>query len=86
MSHSLPKGTEIRCPRKRHLIGKLSRMLNAGEGLMLARVDFESGQKVNAGEPAACAICGSLYYVQHKLYTDDGWKPSDPNLEPVSRK
>ena len=86
MSHTLQKGTEIRCPRKRHLIGKLNRALNEGEIFMPARVDFEPGQERVAGEPSACKICGSLYYVQNKLYTDSGWQPNEPNLEPVTRR
>ena len=86
MSHTLPKGTEIRCPRKRHLIGTLSRALDAGEPLNVSRIDFEPGQERVAGEVMACKLCSSLYYVQNKLNTDKGWKPDDPSLEPVSRK
>jgi len=86
MSHSLQKGTKIRCPRKRHLIGTLSRTLNAGEPLNVSRIEFEPGQERAAGETMTCKICSSLYYVQGKLYTEDGWQPSDPNLEPVARK
>lgn len=86
MSHSLQKGTKILCPRKRHKIGVLSRTLNAGEILMAARIDFEPGQECIAGEPMACKICSSPYYVQRRLHTDSGWQPSEPSLEPVSRK
>jgi len=86
MSNSLPKGTEIRCPRKRHIIGTLSRTLNAGEPLNVSRIEFAPGQERVAGETMTCKICSSLYYVQNKLYTDSGWSPSEPSLEPVSRK
>jgi len=86
MSHSLQKGTEIRCPRKRHIIGTLSRTLNAGEPLNVSRIEFAPGQERVAGEVMSCKICSSLYYVQSKLYTDSGWQPSEPSLEPVARK
>jgi len=86
MSHSLQKSTEIRCPRKRHLIGTLSRTLNAGEPLNVSRIEFAPGQERVAGEPSACKICSSLYYVQNRLYTDSGWQPNEPQLEPVTRR
>ena len=86
MSYLLPKGTELRCPRKRHLIGTLTRSLEPGEPLNISKVEFEAGQERIAGEVMSCKICSSLYYVQNRLYTDDGWKPSEPSLEPVSRK
>jgi len=86
MSHSLQKGTEIRCPRKRHLIGKLSRTLNADEPVNVSRIVFERGQERIAGETMKCKICDSVYFLQGKIYTQDGWQPNEPSLEPVSRK
>jgi len=86
MSNLLPKGTQILCPRKRHKIGVLSRAMKAGEPLMVSRIDFEDGQGTIAGEPTACKLCSSLYYVGGKLYTADGWRPNAPQLEPVTRR
>jgi len=86
MSNILPKGTEVRCPRKRHLIGVLNRQINSGGELLMASIDFESGQERVAGETMTCKICGSTYFIQGKLFTENGWSPSDPNLEPVPRR
>lgn len=86
MSNTLQKGTQILCPRKRHLIGTISRKVNAGEPLNVSRIEFAPGQERIAGEVMSCKICSSLYYVQNKLYTDEGWQPNEPNLEPVTRR
>jgi len=86
MAQILTKGTKILCPRKRHLIGTLNRDVNTGEIFGVNRIDFESGQERVAGEPSKCKLCSSVYFIQNKLYTDNGWLPSDPLLEPVARK
>lgn len=85
MEH-LKKGTEILCPRKRHLIATLNTDLRTGTIINVKFLDFEPEQKRIAGEPMVCKLCGSMYFIQGKLYTQNGWQPSEPNLEPVSRK
>lgn len=84
MANILPRGTPIRCPRKRHLIGYLNRDFKADAVPRFNFIDFEIGQERIAGEAATCKICGSQYFVQNKTHTQEGWKPSDPQLEPVS--
>ncbi len=79
----LPIGTQIMCPRKHHLIGVLNEALMPGMTLKTSTVDFEPGQERIAGDQCKCAICDSWYLVQGKIYTADGWSPSDPTLEPV---
>ena len=86
MANILPKGTEVRCPRKRHLIGVTNRQLNSGDQLRFTYVDFEPGQERIAGEHPECKLCSSRYFVQGKMHTSEGWKPSDPTLEPVALK
>ena len=82
----LPKGTEIHCPKKRHLIATLNTEIKSGTVINVKFLDFEPDQKRIAGEQMVCKLCGSMYFTQGKLYTQDGWSPSEPNLEPVSRK
>ena len=82
----LGKGVEIRCPRKKHLIGTIKQALNGGEVISAAKIKFEIGQERVAGELAVCKICGSVYFEQGKIYTQDGWQPNEPNLEPVTFK
>ena len=86
MEQNIPKGTEIRCPRKRHLIGTLNKDLRSSEPLSVKFVDFESGQEKIAGELYSCALCGSLYFTLRKLYTNKGWFPNEPRLETVTRR
>ena len=85
MTDTLPVGTEITCPRKNHLVGTLIKDLNSGELLRLSTVTFEPGQEKVQGEKCSCAICNSLYFVDGMIHTSDGWKPNDPQLEPVPR-
>lgn len=43
----LPKGTEIRCSKKRHLVGRLKAPLTPGVVMALSRlIDFAPGQSV----------------------------------------
>jgi len=86
MANILPKGTQIQCPRKRHLIGVLNKDLNSGDLLTINIIDFEVSQHRVIGEKASCKMCGSLYLEQGNLYTSEGWKPSNPNLEPVAHR
>ena len=84
MANILPKGTEVRCPRKRHLIGVTNKPLMSGAMFSPSILDFEPGQERVAGEYAQCKLCNSHYFVQNKLHTKTGWQPSDPQLEPVA--
>jgi len=84
--NTLPKGTQIKCPRKRHIVGVLTRALQDGEGLRVDRVTFEEGQSRIAGEPMKCRICDSVYFLQGRLYTEHGWWPSDPKLETATKR
>lgn len=86
MSHTLPKGTKILCPRKRHLVGTLCREIKPGEPISATSLNFEEGQERIVGERSECKLCGSVYFIQNRLYTEDGWQPSDPQLEPVTRR
>ena len=80
----IKKGALVLCPRKKHVIGKLKKEKKADELLMLSRIKFEKEQERVQGTTPTCKLCGSLYYVQGKLYTSEGWLPDEPNLEPVS--
>ncbi|MCK4703933.1 MAG: hypothetical protein KAT90_00505 [Gammaproteobacteria bacterium] len=83
MTNILLKGTEIRCPRKRHLIGVASTDLHGSGSFRFQFINFEQGQERIAGEQAKCKLCNSAYIAQDKIHTDGGWFPSDPKLEPV---
>ncbi len=85
MGKVLPKGTQILCPRKRHLIGVTSENYTDSDTLRFSIINFEPGQSRIAGEPMKCKLCDSAYFVQNKLHTRSGWMPTDPFLEPVSR-
>lgn len=86
MAKTLPKGTEIRCPRKRHLVGVLKKDLLAGSIVSLYAIEFTEGQERVVGEKACCKVCDSQYLVQGNLHTAEGWKPFNPQLEPVAHK
>lgn len=86
MASTLKKGTEIRCPRKRHLIGVLNVDVGPGGLISVNSIDFESGQERIAGEPTKCKLCSSQYFVNNRIHTSNGWWPDDPDIEPVSRR
>ena len=81
MAKILKKGVAVKCPRKAHLIGYLNRNFNIRDVPRFNFIDFEYGQEKIAGEQPECALCGSKYFVQNKIYVKQGWFPSDPNLE-----
>ena len=85
MANILTKGTEILCPRKRHLIGVLNQDLEPEFLLRLSVIDFESAQTRVQGERPECTICGSLWIVQSTINTENGWWPHDPQLETPPR-
>lgn len=84
MTAILPKGTVITCPRKRHRIAVANRDIQSGM-IRINDFDFEEGQERIAGEPTKCRICKSEYITQGVAHTTEGWKPHDPQLEPVPR-
>jgi len=86
MADILPKGTQIKCPRKRHLIGVLNKDHRPGDILAINIIDFEESQHRIIGEQAKCKVCDSQYLVDGNLYTSAGWKPFNPKLEPVAHR
>jgi len=53
--------------------------------LKLSAVDLALGQERIQGEPMTCKICGSTYFLDGKIHTDQGWLPGDPRMEPVKK-
>jgi hypothetical protein len=86
MAVILPKGTEIRCPRKHHLIAVTALDIVSGALVSLSTFNYEPGMALVQGEKPHCNTCGSAFIVQNKIHTSDGWKPSDPQLEPVAKR
>jgi len=86
MSHKLKTGTQVQCPRKRHVIGVLKEDVQNLALLSLAKINYESGQDRVAGEIGGCKLCGSLYLTQGKIYTEYGWLPHEPKLETPTRR
>lgn len=85
MAKTLEIGTTILCSRKRHKIATVIRpVTTAGAFLSTNDVEFEPGQERVPGEKMECTICNSPYIKQNKIFTDKGWFPDDPRLEPVS--
>jgi hypothetical protein len=78
-------GTKVICPRQHHHIGTINRDIPDGEPIMYARIDFEEGQSVIAGQPPLCTICQSQYLRgRNMVYTPNGWLPYEPtDIEPV---
>jgi len=81
MENSLPSGTQIKCPRKRHLIGLTNKAISTDIVMPVSFIDFEEGQERVAGEIMACKLCSSMYFIQGKIYTELSWFPNEPQLE-----
>lgn len=86
MENILKAGTNIRCSRKRHNIGVTVSDVDVNGAIMFSSIIFAPGQERIAGEPYRCKICDSLYVMQGKVHTSDGWFPAAPLIEPVSIK
>lgn len=89
METKLIAGTVIKCPRKGHRIGVLTVDLVPGTPLNPTVIDYEPGQGNIAGEKPVCKLCGSQYAYFNPvrtIFTEHGWQPRNPQLEPVARK
>ena len=82
----IKKGTIIYCPRKKHKIGVFNTDVLAVAPISVKTVDFEPGQSCVAGEKIQCKLCGSQYIVGNAVFTENGWLPNEPDLEPVTRR
>jgi hypothetical protein len=82
----IEKNTVITCSRRHHPIGTLTEQIKAGDPLKFFAVYFFAGQRRVQGEPFNCRLCGSLYWLDGKLHTVNGWMPDDPKMEPVKPK
>ncbi len=82
--NTLSAGTEIVCPRKRHVIGLIKSDIQSGGVISISNITFESGQERIAGELPDCKICNSRYINSGAIHTKTGWFPNAPKLEPVA--
>ena len=80
MSPRLPKGSEVRCIRKHHLIARTNTDLQIGMKIALRDFDFEPGQERIAGEPTTCKICGSEYMLEGTIFDGREFWPFVPKL------
>lgn len=80
-----PKHSLIVCPRKNHAIGYTAEALKASDPLKFSAVRFSADQYRIQGEPYKCKKCGSVYFLDGKLHTVEGWLPGDPVIEPVKK-
>jgi hypothetical protein len=83
---SIPSGTMITCSRKGHPIGRTKSPLKSGDPLRLSAIEMVLGQERIQGEQMHCKICGSSYYQDGKIHTDQDWMPGPPRIEPVRPK
>jgi hypothetical protein len=83
---SIPSGTKVTCSRKGHPIGLTFEPLKAGDPLRFSALVMVPGQERIQGEHPKCKIDGSVYFLDGKIHTDQGWMPGDPRMDPVKQK